>query len=110
MHDTEQSDQPSNVTFAGVGVLMVLCCAVAPAAIGAVAGSAIVNAQTISEPLNSRCIGYLPYCCVGNLDPFFDGSYIAEPTSRQSHLCLVKKSRFCVGWCVGRPPHCAPKR
>src|SRR5262249_54002688 len=30
-------------------------------------------------------------------DPFFDESYIAEPTSRQSHLCLVKKSGFCVG-------------
>ena len=41
MRDAERSAEPSTVTFAGVGVLMVLCCAVAPAVIGAVAGSAV---------------------------------------------------------------------
>ena len=41
MRDTERSAEPSTVAVAGVGVLMVLCCAVAPAVIGAVAGSAI---------------------------------------------------------------------
>jgi outer membrane lipoprotein SlyB len=35
------SSRGSDVALAGAGVLMVLCCAIGPAVIGAVAGSAI---------------------------------------------------------------------
>jgi hypothetical protein len=41
MRDTNQSPQRSNAALAGAALLMVLCCAVAPAVVGAVAGSAI---------------------------------------------------------------------
>jgi hypothetical protein len=40
MSDTESPGRP-NAALAGAGVLMVLCCAVGPAVIGAVAGGAI---------------------------------------------------------------------
>ena len=40
MSDTESAGR-SNAALAGVGVLMVLCCAAGPAIIGAVAGGAI---------------------------------------------------------------------
>jgi hypothetical protein len=40
MSDTESAGR-SNAALAGAGVLMVLCCAVGPAIIGAVAGGAI---------------------------------------------------------------------
>ena len=41
MSATEQTRKRSNVALVGGGLVMVLCCAVGPAVIGAVAGSAI---------------------------------------------------------------------
>jgi hypothetical protein len=41
MSATEQTRKRSNVALVGGGLVMVLCCAVGPAVIGAVAGSTI---------------------------------------------------------------------
>jgi hypothetical protein len=41
MSATNERGRRSDAALAGAGVLMVLCCAVGPAVIGAVAGSAI---------------------------------------------------------------------
>jgi Mn2+/Fe2+ NRAMP family transporter len=41
MSATEQTHQRLDIALVGGGLLMILCCAVGPAVIGAVAGSAI---------------------------------------------------------------------
>ena len=41
MSEVEQTRKPSDIALVGGGVVMVLCCAVGPAVIGAVAGTAI---------------------------------------------------------------------
>jgi len=58
----EEAPRRSDALFAGAGLLMVLCCAVGPAVIGAVAGAAIGGwLGIVCAGLAAAAAGFLLY-------------------------------------------------
>lgn len=62
MSSVDEPGRGANVALAGAGIIMVLCCAVGPAVIGAVAGGAIGGwLGIVCAVIVSAAVGVLVY-------------------------------------------------